>query len=113
MTHLQLLAGTAALALALGAQAVTAQTTLIGIRAVDDRIDEIDRTTQIDLNRSNDPFRYGSPEYREGLSGSSSLGYSGKTGATDSSEVSLGARMRRADDPEHWSGDRVFRIRIG
>lgn len=99
MTHLQLLAGTAALALALGAQAVMAQTTLIGIRAVDDRIDEIDRTTQIDLNRSNDPFRYGSPEYREGLSGSSSLGYSGKTGATDSSEVSLGARMRYAAGP--------------
>ena len=99
MTNKTLLAGTAALALALCAQAGFAQTTLIGIRAIDDQIDDINRAAQIDLERSNDDYRYGSPEYREGLSGSASLGYSGKTGATDSSEFSLGARLRYAAGP--------------
>lgn len=99
MTHTHLLASTAVLALALCTQAATAQTTLAGVRAVDDQIDDIDRATQIDLNRSNDDYRYGSPEYREGMSGSASLGYSGKTGATDSSELSMGARLRYASGP--------------
>lgn len=99
MTHTHLLACTAVLALALCTQAATAQTTLTGVRAVDDQIDDIDRAAQIDLNRSNDDYRYGSPEYREGMSGSASLGYSGKTGATDSSEFSMGARLRYASGP--------------
>lgn len=99
MTHTHLLASTAVLALALCTQAATAQTTLTGVRAVDDQIDDIDRAAQIDLNRSNDDYRYGSPEYREGMSGSASLGYSGKTGATDSSEFSMGARLRYASGP--------------
>lgn len=99
MTHTHLLASTAVLALALCTQAATAQTTLTGVRAVDDQIDDIERAAQIDLNRSNDDYRYGSPEYREGMSGSASLGYSGKTGATDSSEFSMGARLRYASGP--------------
>lgn len=99
MTHFRLLAGTAALALALTAQAGLAQTTLVGVRAIDDRITDLNRAAQIDLDRSTDDYRYGSPEYREGLSGSASLGYSGKTGATDSSEFSLGARLRYAAGP--------------
>lgn len=99
MTHAQMLASTAVLALALCTQAVVAQTTLTGVRAVDDQIDDINRAAQIDLDRSNDAFRYGNPEYREGLSGSASLGYSGKTGAVDSSEFSLGARLRYAAGP--------------
>lgn len=94
-----LLAGTAAAALALGAGAGFAQDTLTGIAPIEDRIDDIDRATRIDLDRGNDPFRYGNPEYRDGLSGSASLGYSGKTGATDSSEFSLGARLRAANGP--------------
>jgi putative salt-induced outer membrane protein len=99
MTRFRLLAGTAALVLTLGAQVGLAQTTLVGIRAVDDRINDIDRTTQIDIDRASDEYRYGSPEYRQGLSGSASLGYSGKTGLTDSSEFSLGARLRFASGP--------------
>lgn len=99
MTHTRLLASTAVLALAFFTQAAVAQTTLTGVRAVDDQINDIDRAAQIDLNRSNDDYRYGNPEYREGLSGSASLGYSGKTGAFDSSEFSLGARLRYASGP--------------
>lgn len=99
MTHGLFLAGTTAAALVLGATAGLAQSTLTGVDSVDDRIDDIDRATQIDLDRGNDAFRYGNPEFREGLSGSASIGYTGKTGATDSSEFSLGARLRFANGP--------------
>ena len=99
MTRSFLLAATAAATLAFGTGASHSQTALTGIDSVDDRIDDIDRAAQIDLDRANDPFRYGNPEYRTGLSGSASLGYSGKTGATDSSEFSLGARLRHSSGP--------------
>jgi putative salt-induced outer membrane protein len=99
MTHAFLAIGTAASLLLLGATGGSAQTVLTGIDSVDDRIDDIDREARLDLDRGNDAFRYGSPEYRDGLSGSASLGYSGKTGVTDSSEFSLGARLRLANGP--------------
>lgn len=99
MTHAFLAVSTAASLLLLGATDGSAQTVLTGIDSVDDRIDDIDRSARLDLDRGNDAFRYGSPEYREGLSGSASLGYSGKTGATDSSEFSMGARLRMANGP--------------
>ena len=99
MTNLRLLAGTAASVLAFAATPGLGQTTLTGIDSVDDRIDDIDRAVEIDIDRSNDAFRYGNPEYRDGLSGSASLGYTGKAGATDSSEFSLGARLRFARGP--------------
>ncbi len=99
MTRNFLLAATAAATLALGAGASHSQTAVTGIDSVDDRIADIERAAQIDLDRANDPFRYGNPEYRAGLSGSASLGYTGKTGATDSSEFSLGARLRYSSGP--------------
>lgn len=99
MTPRFLLAATAAATLAFVPGISHSQTALTGIDSVDDRIDDIDRAAQIDLDRANDPFRYGNPEYRAGLSGSASLGYTGKTGATDSSEFSLGARLRYSSGP--------------
>lgn len=87
------------MALVFGATSGLAQSTLTGIDSVNDRIDDIDRAAQIDLERGYDAFRYGNPEFREGLSGSASLGFSGKTGFTDSSEFSLGARLRFASGP--------------
>lgn len=84
MAYASFLAGTTAAFMALGTTAGFAQTTITGIDSVDDRIDDIDRQTRIDLERRNDPFRYGSPEYRDGLTGSASLGYSGKIGAPGS-----------------------------
>lgn len=99
MTQAFILAGTTATLLALGATAGLAQTTITGIDSVDDQIDEIDRNTRIEIERGDDMFRYGTPEFRNGLSGSASLGYSGKTGLTDSSEFTLGARLRFANGP--------------
>lgn len=99
MTHATLLSTTTLLALVLSAQTGVAQTTVTGIRTIDDRITDINRAVQTDLDRANDELRFGNPEYRQGLSGSASLGYTGKTGAADSSDFSLGARLRYAQGP--------------
>lgn len=87
-------AGTAA-----ASGAAFAQTDLTGVQSIDERIDDIDRDVRIEIDRGYDPFRDGSAESRNGMSGSASLGYTGKTGETDSSELSLGARLRFANGP--------------
>ena len=105
-TTLRLL-GVSTLALVLaGGGAAFAQTTLTGTQALNDRIDDIDEAVADDMARSDDAARFGNPEFRSGLSGSASLGYSGKTGNNDSQELSLGARLRYA------SGDFVQTIGV-
>ncbi len=103
MTHSvfmsRLLSGATVTVLAFAATPGLAQTTLTGIDSVDDRIDDIDRAARLELERAEDPFRFGNPEYRNGLSGSASLGFTGKTGETNSSEFNLGARLRFAQGP--------------
>lgn len=76
-----------------------AQNTLTGVSTLDERIDDIDRAIQTDLDRANDTYRNGAPEFRDGMSGSASLGFAGKTGAIDSDELSIGARLRFANGP--------------
>ena len=88
-------AGIAVVALLAGAP-VFAQTILTGIDGVDDDIDDINDAVAEELARSEDASRFGNPEYRPGMSGSASLGYSGKTGNNDSQELSAGARLRFA-----------------
>lgn len=100
MTKTLRLLGASTLALALaGGGAAFAQTTLTGTQALNDRIDDIDEAVADDMARSEDAARFGNPEFRPGLSGSASLGYSGKTGNNDSQELSLGARLRYATGP--------------
>lgn len=89
-------AGGAVIALLLGATASLAQGVLTGTDALDDRIDDIEENVQDDFENSEDASRFGNPEYRPGLSGSASLGYSGKTGNNESQEFSAGARLRFA-----------------
>lgn len=98
MTKTLRLLGASTLALALaGGSAAFAQTTLTGTQALNDRIDDVDQAVADDLARSEDAARFGNPEFRPGLSGSASLGYSGKTGNNDSQELSVGARLRYAN----------------
>ena len=82
------------LALLVGAGAVMAQTTLTGIRDLNDRIDDLEDDIQEDIDRAEDNYRFGNPEQRQGLSGSASLGYSGTSGQNDSQDLSVGARLR-------------------
>ncbi|MES2143403.1 MAG: DUF481 domain-containing protein [Pseudomonadota bacterium] len=93
------LLGASALALMIGDTGAIAQTTITGIRDINENIDDLERDARRNVDRGNDQYRFGNPEYREGLSGSASLGYSGATGNTDSSEFSLGARLRSASGP--------------
>lgn len=98
MTQTLRLAGVSALAVLLAAPAF-AQGELVGTKALNDRIDDIEEAVADDMARAEDAARFGNPEYRQGLSGSASLGYSGKTGNNESQELSVGARMRYASGP--------------
>lgn len=76
-----------------------AQTDLTGTTAMGDRIDDVQSSVADDIARGEDDRRFGNPEFRPGLSGSASLGYSGQTGNSESQDLSLGARFRFASGP--------------
>ncbi|MDZ4088607.1 MAG: DUF481 domain-containing protein [Tabrizicola sp.] len=85
--------------LALCAATATAQTTITGYDDIDDRITDIEDVATDEIERADDPLRYGNPEDRQGYSGSASLAYSGKTGNNESQEFSLSTRLRYATGP--------------
>ncbi len=99
MTHRFLFAGAAAAALLMAATSGFAQDGLTGITALNDQIDDINQAAIDDIARAEDAYRFGSPDYRQGLSGSASAGFNGTAGATDSNEFSMGARLRYASGP--------------
>ena len=78
------------------APAAVAQVVITGVEALNDRIDDIDDDVRDDMARSEDAARFGNPEFRPGLSGSASLGYSGKTGNNESQDITGGVRLRFA-----------------
>lgn len=88
----------AALALSTALPAA-AQTTILGIRTIDEQIDEQRRAAETDINRSGDRYRFGPSEQREGLSGSLSLSYSAANGPTDNKDLSFGARLTDVRGP--------------
>ncbi|MCU0900332.1 MAG: DUF481 domain-containing protein [Cypionkella sp.] len=85
-----------AAAQAVFAPAAVAQVAITGIESVNDRIDDIEENVRDDMARAEDAARFGNPEFRPGLSGSASLGYSGKTGNNESQDLSAGVRLRFA-----------------
>ncbi len=95
MTRLIAIAGALALGTTVGAAAY-AQTTLTGVRDINDRLDDVQSDAQEDFDRSQDASRFGNPEFRQGLSGSASLSYSGKAGNNETQELTAGARLRFA-----------------
>lgn len=88
-------AGASIMAMVLAAP-VMAQTTITGVRDVNDRIDDINEIVEEDMQRAEDAARFGNPDARQGLSGSASIGYSGKTGNNESQEFSGGVRLSYA-----------------
>ena len=98
MTNLKRL-GAAVAALALLSTAAAAQNDLVGITALNDRLDDIETKVADDQARANDDFRFGNPDIRDGLSGSASLSYTGTKGNTDTQDFSLGTRLRYASGP--------------
>ena len=100
MTHHIRLAGMTALGLVLAGDLALAQTgTLTGTRQIDDRIEDIERDVQDELERADDAARFGAPEYRPGFSGSASIGYNGSDGNSEEQNLTIGARLRHAQGP--------------
>lgn len=88
--------GATAVMMTIAAAGAFAQTDLTGVTAMNDRVDDIQSDARDEIARGEDDNRFGNPEYRPGLSGSASLGYSGQTGNNESQEIALGARFRFA-----------------
>ena len=86
------LASVSALALAVAAP-VSAQSTVTGVTALNDNIDDI--TTQVarDQRRGQDAQRFGSTGVAQGFKGSFALTASGTSGNTDTGEVSGAGRL--------------------
>ncbi|WP_112309120.1 DUF481 domain-containing protein [Pseudogemmobacter bohemicus] len=82
-----------------------AQTDIVGISSLDDQIEDVERDVARDMARAEDNARFGSPDFRQGFSGSASIGYSGKTGNNESQDLTIGLRLR------HGAG--VFSQTIG
>ena len=69
---------------------------LTGTSQINTRIDNIQRDVATDMARGQDASRFGNPEFRPGLSGGASPGYSGQTGNSASQEFTAGALLRFA-----------------
>lgn len=95
MYRIARLAATSVAALLLAAPAF-AQGSVVGTNAIDEQITDIESDVARELERSNDEDRFGNPELRQGMSGSASLSYTGRTGNTESQELTIGARLRHA-----------------
>ncbi|MHA6346403.1 DUF481 domain-containing protein [Roseivivax sp. CAU 1761] len=91
-------AGVSAFALLLAAPAL-AQGALVGIEALDDRIDDIEEDVAEEMREGDDPQRYRSNQYAQGWTGSVSLGFSGTTGNTDTADLSFAGRFRYGAGP--------------
>ncbi|MFN4153095.1 MAG: YdiY family protein [Paracoccaceae bacterium] len=76
------------------APAAVAQVAITGVERLNDRLDDIDDDVARDMRRAEDAARFGNPEFRPGMSGSASLGYSGKTGNNESQDITAGVRLR-------------------
>lgn len=89
------IAGVSALALMLAvpAFAQSAADTIVNPNAIDDQIDLQNFQVQQQFDRANDEYRFGSPNYRQGLSGSASLGYAGQSGNNEGQNLNIGARL--------------------
>lgn len=95
------LLGTAAILAALSVPAY-AQTefatggNVTGLGDIDRAITDVQDDVEDDFARSGDPYRFGPAERRQGLSGSMSLSYTGRTGNTDNQDILVGGRVSYA-----------------
>ena len=95
-THTTLAAS--ALALLLAAP-VYAQGALVGVEALDDRIDDIQEDVADDMDDAQDTTRFGPNQFTQGWTGSVSLGFSATSGNTDTADLSFGGRFRYGNGP--------------
>lgn len=67
-----------------------------GFSGLNTRIDDISTDVAKQLARSQDPSRFGNPDFRPGWSGNASVGYSGQTGNNEAQDFTAAGRLRYA-----------------
>lgn len=98
MKKVTLLTGTAAILAALSAPAF-AQTEIAtgadatGISGIDDRITDIEDDVTDRFERDDDADRFGPADRRQGLFGTMSLSYTGRTGNTENQDLAIAGRI--------------------
>lgn len=94
-----------ALAVALPATTVAAQQKLVGIEALDDKIDDLQEDINDDLAKGEDSARFGNNQYAQGWAGSVALGLTASSGNSDTSDLTVAGRFRLgAGDWNHTIG---------
>lgn len=111
MTSKSLLLAASTVALCLGAGSVQAQSTLLGTRALEDRITAVEDAVKDDFERADDAARFGNPQFAPGLSTSIAMTFAGKTGNTDTQDVAVAGRMRY--NVGQWSQTLGFGLEFG
>lgn len=76
-----------------------AQSAIVGIDDLDDRIDDIQEDVNDALTDGDDKDRFGTNQYAQGWSGNLSLGFSGTSGNTDTADLDLAGRFRYGNGP--------------
>ncbi|QFT95200.1 hypothetical protein FIU86_20285 (plasmid) [Roseovarius sp. THAF9] len=102
MNNVSKLASMSALALVLAAPAF-AQSGIVGIEDLDDRIEDIEDDVQDDLAEGDDASRYGTNQFAQGWSGSFALGFSATSGNTDTADLDVAGRLRYGSGPWNHS----------
>lgn len=80
------------------ASPVFAQGSLVGVDALDDRIDDIQEDVTDDLNNADSRDRSNN-QYAQGWTGSVALGFSATDGNTDTADLDLAGRFRYGNGP--------------
>lgn len=98
MKTLAYLVGATALAASFAAPAfaqseTSAGANAVGITTVNEDMKDLERDVRDDFARSDDAYRFGNPEQRQGTFGSVALSYSGSTGNSENQDFSLSGRL--------------------
>ncbi|WP_405403570.1 YdiY family protein [Paracoccus sp. Ld10] len=98
MKKVTLLTSTAAILAALSVPAfaqseISTGADATGISAIDDRITDIEDDVTDRFDRDNDSDRFGPADRRQGLFGTMSLSYTGRTGNTENQDLAIGGRV--------------------
>lgn len=98
MKTLAYLVGATALAASFAAPAfaqseTSAGANAVGITTVNEDMKDLERDVRDDFARSDDAYRFGNPEQRQGTYGSVALSYSGSTGNSEAQAFNLSGRL--------------------
>ena len=102
MNRVTKLASVSALALLIAGPAF-AQSEIVGIDDLDDRIEDIEDDIADDMAEGDDKDRYGTNQFTQGWSGSFALGVSATSGNTDTADLEAAGRLRYGAGPWNHS----------